>query len=78
MAISRAQMEEQIRGFRKGGGATLNDPLFDFLREPEPDPFAFTPIPQNIQDDIDADFERLLQEQAKKLLEEAAASAASA
>lgn len=78
MAISRAQMEEQIRGFRDGGGATLNDPLFDFLREPEPDPFAFTPIPQNIQDDIDADFERLLQEQAKKLLEEAAASAASA
>ena len=78
MAISRAQMEEQIRGFREGGGATLNDPLFDFLREPEPDPFAFTPIPQNIQDDIDADFERLLQEQAKKLLEEAAASAAPA
>ena len=45
MAISRSQMEEQIRGFATGG-----DPFApsNFLSEPEPDPFDFDPLPQNI------------------------------
>jgi len=64
MAISRAQMEEQIRGFATGG---ILDPA-SFLQEPEPDPFAYTPLPQNVQDDIDRDFENLLQEQAARAL----------
>ena len=64
MAISRSQMEQQIRGFATGG---ILDPS-TFLREPEPDPFAYTPLPQNVQDDIDRDFENLLQEQAARAL----------
>ena len=46
MSISRSQLEEQIRGFATGGGATLNDPIFDFLQEPEPDPFAVPALPE--------------------------------
>ena len=51
MAISRSQMEQQIRGFATGG---ILDPS-TFLREPEPDPFDFDPLPQNIQDQIAVD-----------------------
>ena len=68
MSISRSQLEEQIRGFAGGGGATLNDPIFDFLQEPEPDPFAVPALPEDIQSAIDKDLEDLLKEQAAKLL----------
>ncbi len=52
MSISRSQMEEQIRGFAAGG-----DPFApsNFLSEPEPDPFDFDPLPQDIQDQIALD-----------------------
>ena len=45
MAISRAQMEEQIRGFDLGGG--VDD--FDIFSEPTVDPFAIPPIPMGMQ-----------------------------
>ena len=69
MAISRSQMEQQIRGFATGG-----DPFApsNFLSEPEPDPFDFDPLPQDIQNDIDKDLENLLQEEAARRATQAA------
>jgi len=69
MAISRSQMEEQIRGFANGGSAF--DPI-NILREPEPDPFAVPTLPEDIQSDIDKDLEDLLRQEAARLATEAA------
>jgi len=66
MAISRSQMEEQIRGFQVGG------PVGSLYNTPDPDPFAVPGLPQDIQDDIDRDLERLLQEEADRLATQAA------
>ena len=72
MAISRSQMEEQIRGFQVGG------PVGSLYNTPDPDPFAVPGLPQDIQDDIDRDLERLLQEEADRLATQAAQPATSA
>ena len=71
MAISRAQMEEQIRGFANGGGAVGQ--LYD-----QEDPFAVPGLPQDIQDDIGKDLERLLQEEQDRIAAQAAMPTTSA
>jgi len=50
MAISRSQMEEQIRGFAEGGISSL-DPS-TFLNPPDPDPFQLSPETQGAYDQI--------------------------
>jgi len=55
-------MDEQIKGMQLGGATGL---LYESEKD---DPFAVPGLPQDIQDDIDRDLERLLKEQAQRAI----------